>query len=609
MNFKEITEYYQKIETASSRLEMTRILTELFQKLKTEEIRKTIYLMMGKIKPEFEGIETGMGEKLVIQAIAKTTGENKEKIEKEFLKKGDIGEIAEEMMKKRKQSSLFQTELKIEKVHKNLMKIATIEGKGTQETKLKLLAELLNSATPIEAKYIARITLESMRLGIGEPTIMDALAILYSSEYEKTKQGQKIIEELKEKKDEKKAEEKERKLKFAVREIIEEKFNIHPDLGLIAEKLKADGLTGLEKIEIQTGIPIRPTLAERLPSGEEIIKKIGTCIVEAKYDGFRVAIHKNGNEIRIFSRQSEEMTHMFPEITDAAKKQIKAEKAIVEGEALAYSEETNQFYPFQITIQRKRKYDIEKKSKELPLKLFLFDILMINGKNMMKEKFIDRRKKLEEIIEKGEIIKLSDAITATKGEEIEKYFNKVVTAGLEGIIAKDPNANYIAGARKYSWIKLKRSYRGTLQDSIDVVIIGYYKGKGKRTQFGLGALLTAIYNPDEDRFESIAKIGTGMSEEMLEKLESILNKLKTTKKPKRIVTELEPDVWVEPEIVIEVRADEITESPMHSAGKTDDDNGLALRFPRMIKIREKKAEEATTLEEIKKIKENQIIQK
>jgi DNA ligase 1 len=586
MQFKKLAEYFDKIEKVSSRLEMTAILEKMIKEVEAEEIKKIIYLIQGQIAPSFKGKEIGFGEKLIAEAIARATGFSRKEVDEKFYKIGDLGTVAEEIIEKRKQGALFSKDLTLEKVFSNLERMSAKEGKGSQETKIKLLAELFNSASGKEARYIARIPLSNIRLGMGDPTIMDAFALMFAKE-------KKDWEEMKE--------EEQRKTRMGLRERIEEAYNVYSDLGKIAEILKEKGMKGLEGITISPGTPIRPTAAERLPTAKEIIEKLGKCAVESKYDGFRVLISKDNDKIKIFSRQSEDITDMFPEIIEAAKTHLKAKKCFVEGEALAFNEETQEYYPFQITIQRKRKYDIEKKAKEYPLKLFVFDIVFVDGKNLMKEAFKERRKKLEEIVKEGGIIQLSEMKIINDPKELEKFFEEKISQGLEGIIAKDLNAPYIAGARKFSWIKLKRSYKGTLDDTLDLVIIGYYSGKGKRTQFGLGALLVGAYNKEKDIFESIAKIGTGMTEEVLVELEKMLSRIKENKKDKRVVSEMEADFWVLPKYVIEVRADEITKSPLHSCCKKKE-KGLALRFPRMIKFRDdKKPEQATTNKEVEKM--------
>ncbi len=606
MQFSELAAYFERIENVSSRLEMTSILAELLAKAGAKEIRHIIYLSQGSLGPSHLAIEAGLGEGLIEQGIARAFGYSKEEVEKLYKETGDLGDVAKKLGDKKKQSSLFSEKLSIEKVFSNFKKISETEGKGSQDSKLKMFAELLNSASGTEAKFVARIPLGNMRLGIGDPTIMESLAVNYLGEFLKGKQTKKEIEAtLKEKKEEKRKEEFWRKARQRLREIIEEKYNIYSDLGGIAENLKENGLKGLEGISIEPGVPIRPTLAERLPSSKEIIKKLGRCAVEAKYDGFRLQCHKNGNSIIIFSRQAENVTHMFPDLVNAINAQVKAKKMIFEGEALAYNEETGQYFPFQITIQRKRKYDIKKMSEDFPLKMFAFDIMYLEGKNCMEKPFKERRKLLAKAIGKGKIIELTKSIETGDAEKMEAFFLESIENGLEGIIAKDLSARYIAGARKYAWIKLKRSYKGELSDSADVTIIGYFKGRGKRTQFGLGGLLTAVYDEATDSFKSIAKIGTGMTEEILVELEKKLSKISQKEKPARVDSEIEPDSWVKPFYVIEVRADEITKSPMHTAGKTKGEPGFALRFPRMIKFREKKPEESTSVKEILAMYKNQ----
>ena len=607
MHFEILAGYFEKIEAASSRLEMTALLAELFEKIPAKEIDKAIYLCQGRLAPLFEALEIGMGEKFVMEAIARTSGFERKEVEKKFKEVGDLGLVAQEFASKKRQKALFKEDLTLEKVFANLKKIATASGIGSQDLKIKLLAELLNSAKPLEAKFITRVPIGNLRLGVGDPTIMDAFAKILAFEFakENKKETEKIEKELKEKNPEKRKEELERKTRQKIREKIEEKYNIHSDLGSIAQLLKEHGLKGMEKIEITPGIPIRPTLAERLASAEEIIKKLGKCAVESKYDGFRLGVHKKNGQVWIFSRHSENMTEMFPDIVEAVRKQIKAKEAIFEGEALAFNEEAEEFYPFQVTIQRKRKYEVKEKTEEFPLRLFCFDLLFLNGKSLMNLAFKERRKKLEEIIEKGKVVELTKSIITDSPKELERFFEKSISSGLEGIIAKDLEAKYIAGARKFAWIKLKRSYKGELQDSIDCAILGYFEGKGQRAEFGLGALLVGVFNPKKDTFETIAKIGTGMSEERMKELEKMLSKIKQKKKPVMVSSNLEPDYWVMPEFVIEVRADEITKSPIHTCNWNGNE-GLALRFPRLISMRrDKKAEECTHSSEVKRMFENQ----
>ena len=596
MDFQGVAEFFDRVEQTSSRLEMTDHVAEMFSSAPPAAAKIIVYLSQGKLGPDFNSPEIGLGEKLVQQAIARAAGYTGQQVDTHFKETGDLGITAEQLLGEKKQSSLFSEKLSLDKVFSSLEKIATTEGSGSQDAKLKRVAELLNSASPIEARYITRTILGKLRLGIGDPTLMDALAINNLQEYRK--QNKTVEEELE--KEYKKEEDVTRQLKFKLREAIEAKYNIHPDLGDLARLLKEKGLAGLKDITIVPGIPIRPTLAERLPSSEDIVKKLGTVAVEAKYDGFRFQVHKNGKDITIYSRKQENMTHMFPEIVKGVQEQITAKKAIVEGEALAVNEETNEYFPFQITIQRKRKHGISEKAAQFPLKLFLFDVMFVDGRDTMQLPFAERRKVLEKLLAKGNVVELTETIVTDNPEKITAFFEQCIEKGLEGIMAKDLQAPYIAGARKFAWVKLKRSYRGELGDTIDVVLIGYYEGKGKRKQFGLGTLLGAVYNKQQDRFESIAKIGTGLSEQQLGEYEGKLKKIVSKTKPQRVESGPVPDYWVSPQQVVEVLADEITRSPIHAAGKENMGDGYALRFPRLVKAREDKdPEQATTVKEIK----------
>jgi DNA ligase-1 len=602
MFFGEVAGYFDRLEKASSRIEMTKILSEMLGKAAKKEIGGLVYLCQGRVAPEYKGIETGMGEKFVEAAISKVSGHEVGAIEKEYKKLGDLGLVAEELLKRKRQQSLFREKLDLSKVYDNLLKIAGLAGARSQKFKIRLLAELLNSAKPIEARYITRFPLGNLRLGIGDPTIMDALAQIYCKDYLEDKEMAKLIGTAK-KKD---SELYERKVRQVLRERIEAKYNIHPDLGEIAGILMESGIDGLEGIKTEHSVPIRPSLAERLPSSSDVLKKIGRCAVEAKYDGLRLQLHKKGNDVAIFSRRLENMTDMFPEIVKALREDIREKQVILEGEALAFNEQTSEFYPFQITMQRKRKYGVDKMAKEFPLRLFVFDVLVVNGKSMIDAPFSERRKRLEKMLAKGKVITPTELIISGSEEEIDRFFADAVGRGLEGIMAKDLKAPYTAGARKFAWIKLKRSYRGELSDSVDVVIIGYFRGKGGRARFGLGALLTAVYDSRADRFASIAKIGTGFSEEQLAALEKRLSKIRVKGRPANVISLISPDVWVNPKYVIEVVADEITKSPVHTAGKKGKEPGLALRFPRMVSFRDdKKAEDATTVKEIEKMYTNQ----
>jgi DNA ligase-1 len=572
--FNELVEVFSKLEATTKRLEMFEILSEFFKKISKDEIDKVVYFCQEQLLPSFKGIEIGMAEKMVEKAIAKASGKKQEEIEKLYKKLGDLGLVAEEVLKSKKIAMLLvkQERLSINEVYDALLKIANISGEGSVDKKINELSSLLVKVSATEAKYIVRFVLGRLRLGIGDPTIMDSLSKAISGD------------------------------RMKLRPKIERAYNLCSDLGLVARVLFEKGEKGLDAFKVQVGLPIRMALAERLPSAEDIIKKIGKCGVETKYDGMRLQLHKQGNKVEIFSRNQERVTHMFPDIVEAVLEQIKAKEAIIEGEAVAFNEETGEYFPFQVTMTRKRKYEIEKMAEEAPLVLFAFDLLYADGKDYTKAAYIERRKALEKLIKKDGRIRLAEMIITDNPQELERFFEMNVERGTEGIVAKRLDAEYQAGARNFNWIKLKRSYRGELQDTIDVVIVGYFKGRGARAKFGIGALLAAVYDEKSDTFKTICKIGSGLSEEKWVEARKLLDKIKVNKRPARVDSLIEPDVWVEPKYVFTVMADEITLSPLHTAGKTAEKPGFALRFPRIQGwIRDKKPEDATTVKEIESL--------
>ncbi|MFH1247397.1 MAG: ATP-dependent DNA ligase, partial [Candidatus Micrarchaeota archaeon] len=567
MEFSHVCIVFDTMEETASRLALTDLLAKLFAETDKSEVKQLVYLCQGRISPSHMGIELGMGEKFAQQAIALASGAKINDIEKMYKKSGDLGDTAEQLMKKRFQTSLAQKQLTVAKVYDNFYKIATIGGQGSQETKIKLLAELLVNSTETEPKTIIRFVTGRLRLGTADATILDALSVL--------KTGTKEL-----------------------RTSLERAYNMTSDLGLVAEIFYKDGLTAIEKIQPIPFNPIRPALAERLPDASAIIEKLGECIVEAKYDGFRLQCHKNGEKIAIYSRKQEPMTHMFPDLVAAIKEQITAKTAIFEGEAIAFDEDTQSFLPFQTTITRKRKHGVNLKAKEIPLILFAFELLFADGVDYTQKPFIERRKTLEKIIKNKGPIQPSKTITAKTPGDLQIFFDDCVSNGLEGIIAKDLNAPYTAGARKFSWIKLKRSYQGNLADTIDATIVGFYRGKGKRTEFGFGGLLTAVYDDKNNVFKTIAKVGTGFTEEQMQWFNDTLSKIAVKKKPANVESNLDPDIWVTPKLVVTLTADEITRSPTHTCAMHDNE-GLALRFPRLTQIREdKNAVDSTTEKEI-----------
>lgn len=577
MLFSELVSYYEKLDKISSRLSMIEIMSELFKKSDNKEISAIVYMTQGVLSPPFEGIEFGMAEKMVEDAIAISTGFTKEEVEAEYKKQGDMGIAAYSLIRKSKLKRMTKEKYTVSEIYNIMMKIAKTSGSGSKDIKTKLLANMIVSATPTEAKYIVKYPLGQLRLGVGDATVLEALSVMSSGHRE-------------------------------LKEVLERAYNLCSDLGLVAETLKLEGIKSIENFHVTLFKPIRPALAERLPTAEEILKKMGgKCSVDQKYDGFRCQIHKKDGKVQIYSRRLENTTSMYPDLVEAAKKELKVNSIIIEGEALAYNDATNEFLPFQETIQRKRKYGIAEKITVLPLKLFAFDIMYVDGKDLMNEPYIKRREELEKVLKGADIITPARQIITDSAKDLNIFFEESISNGLEGVVAKDLNAPYIAGARKFAWIKMKRSYKGELSDTIDLVIIGYYLGRGIRSKFEFGGLLCAVYNEKRDMFETISRIGSGFTELQMVELKNALEKTKINKKFPRVDSVIVPDFWVYPKYVITVRADEITKSPTHTCGREKQldgsEVGYALRFPRLVgeenAIRsDKSVEEATTTKEI-----------
>ena len=571
MLFKELAEYYDKLEAVSSRLKMIEILTEMLGKLKADEISQAIYLTQGILLPPYEGLEMGVADMLVEEAAAISTGYTKDQIDREYKKTGDLGLAVQNMKATSKLKKLVEKHYSVKEIYEKMYKIAETGGEGSKDKKINMLADMIGASTPVEVKYIVRYPLGQLRLGVGDSTILEALSVIGTGD---------------------------RKFKAS----LERAYNICCDLGLVAREISSKGPKAIEGFKVTLFKPVRPALAERLTTAEEILERLnGNASVEQKYDGFRVQVHKDGKKVKLFSRRLENTTEMFPDLVKAVLDEVKVNRIIFEGEALAFNESTFEYLPFQETIQRKRKHDVAKMAEEMPLHLFTFDVLYLDDSDWLSEPYDKRRKKIEEVFGKGKLITPTTRILTKSPKELDEFFSKSIENGLEGVIAKDLKAPYIAGARKFSWIKLKRSYRAKLSDSLDLVILGYFLGRGARAEFKFGGLLCGVYNKKRDMFETISRIGTGFTEVQMTELRDKLNKIKVNHKPARVDSMIEPDFWVEPKYIVTINADEITKSPMHTCGKSKNEEGIetgyALRFPRLVgeeTIRQDKGPEETT---------------
>ena len=582
MTFKDLSIHLEKLEKTASRNDMILLLSELFKEVPATDFDKVMYLLQGRVVPLYINTEFGMANKMIIKALSTAFEIEEKAVTSEFKKIGDIGELAEILNSKHHSPN---TKLSISHVFGELEKVARLSGEGSVEKKTDTLAKLLKDADPLSSRYIARIPVAKLRLGFSDMTVLDSLSWILK--------GDKSL-----------------------RPIIEKAYNIRPDLGYIGKLIKEKGVEGLNSAKPDVGTPILMARAERLSSGQEIIDKIGECAVEPKFDGFRIQAHYSKKEgVKLFTRGLEEVTFMYPDIERGILDQIKADEAIFEGEAIAYNPSTNEYLPFQLTSQRKRKYDIEEMAKKIPLKYMVFDVLYLDGKNLIPKPYKERRLEFENLMKEGSVLYPAEERIFDDGKEIENYFDKCIADGLEGILAKKLDGGYQAGARGWNWIKLKRSYQSKLNDTIDCVVMGYYFGRGKRTGFGIGAFLIGIYDESQDKFLTIAKVGTGLTDEEWRELAKRGQVLKAKEKPPLYEVDkwLEPDVWVEPEIVVEIRADELTRSPIHTAGRVMkasksgsafdvDVAGYALRFPRLERFRDdKKPTDATTLKEVEEI--------
>lgn len=575
MQFTQFANYLEKLENTTKRLEITAILADLIKEADTDDIDKTLYLSLGYLKAPFESQRFNIAEKMMIRALEQAYSTSE--ITSLYEQHGDLGDVAFDLHKIKGKG------LKVEEIYEKLLLVAKAEGEGSQERKVKRLVDLINSVDRLSAKYLVRIVLGTTRLGFTELTIGDALSNLLT--------GDKSLKKK-----------------------IESKYFIHPDIGKIAKILKKDGISGLEKVSLETGVPVLAQKAQRIGGIEETIEKLKDCWAEYKFDGTRVQLHFDKNKkgeseqeglfgtqdnylIKTYTRNLEDSTHQHPDILEAAKVQINADSVILDGEAIGIDKDTGEFLPFQQIMQRKRKHSVKEVAKEIPLQYFVFDILYLNGENLMNLPMQKRHEIISKTIKPGEVLKTANYLRTTKVDELTDYFKKAKDMGLEGLIVKKPEDPYKAGARSYSWVKLKIADEKLLDDSIDAVVLGYYFGKGVRSKFGIGGFLIGIYDEKNNKYKTISKVGTGLKDEDWTHLKNLVDAKKVTEKPRNVDVpkEYTPDVFCLPSIVVEIGADEISVSKTHSAK-------YALRFPRLLFFRtDKKADQVTDLNEIKQL--------
>ncbi len=585
MRFRELAEAYARLEATPKRLEMRRILVELIRPIRPPDLARVLYLSQGMLRPEYEGVELGVADSLARRAVATATGTDEGEVARRTKASGDLGGTTAELLEARSRAEAAHP-LTVATVYEELTTIARAKGEGSQDEKVRALVDLLDRASPLEGKFLVRFVLGTLRVGVREMTILDALAEAFAD-------GSK-----------------------AARARIEAAFNLSSDLGLVAGALVEHGLDGLDAIGLEVGRPIRPMLAEREPTLAAVLERMGgTAALEYKYDGLRVQAHvgKDGT-VRLFSRRLEEISAQFPELVADLPRAIRHRPAIVEGECVPVDADTGEIQPFQLVSKRRgRTHDLDRVRAEIPVCLFLFDVLMASGRPTYSEPFPERRTLLGSLLTPNDHVALAEQRTVSSVEEATAFLDEAIAAGGEGVMAKSvrEGSAYRAGARGYWWIKYKRDYTVGLSDSIDGVVVGAFHGRGRRAG-RYGAFLLAVYNPKRDRFESFSKVGSGFDDARLAEMPKRLAKYETDAPPPEVESGIVPDRWMRPGLVLEVRGAELTVSPVHRAelGAIRPGAGLALRFPRFTgRFRDDKGPtEATTSQELLEMYRHQVRQ-
>ena len=580
MLYSVVSDYFGRLEGTSSRNEMTELFASLLKETPLDELPSLVYLTQGKLKPDYEGVEVGIAEKMALRAVTTASGLPEETVNRTYIKLGDIGSAAEQLLGSKSQGTLFSEQLTLGRVYDTVLRISRQTGEGSVGMRQKELVSLLNDASPKEAKFIMRMVTGQLRLGVADYTVLDACALAFLGEKAK-------------------------------RQVVERAYNVHPDMGFVVSSAASKGLKGVEAVEVEVGVPIRPMLAERLESAAAILDKMSNKEVAAEYklDGERLQIHKKGNDVKLFSRRLEVITDHYPDACELVKKYVKTKNAILEAEVVAINENTGEYLPFQELMHRRRKYGISEAIEKYPVALNFFDLLLVGTKDYTNSPYALRRRKLQEVVEETDRTRPVPALRTTDPRRVEDFMEEAITNGCEGLVVKDLSSGYRAGAREFAWIKLKREYRSELTDTIDLPIIGAFHGKGRRAG-AYGTFLLAAYDKVRNVFTSVAKVGTGFSDEDLQKLPKLLKPFESHVRPANVESKMEPEIWFRPQLVIETIAAELTLSPIHTAamGRIREGAGLSLRFPKFTgKIRDdKRPEDATSVDEIVEMYNRQV---
>ncbi len=562
--FRDLAVLFEKLESTSSSSAMTSMLARFLPALSPEEVRMTAYFLAGRIGPSFSAPEIGIGQVSAARAVAESSGQGIANVRKLIAATGDVGTAAETLITRR------SCGLMIGQVFRAIKAIAYAKGSGAQQAKVKRLAELLSRASGLEAKYIVRTVLGTYRIGVAEMTFLSGLAQAFAG-----KRDQKTV--------------------------LENAYNVLSDLGEVAYRAARYGVAALKQARPVPGIPVRMMLATRVEDLDEVPLHIpGEMFVEFKYDGERIQIHKNTRgEIYAFSRRLENITHQYPEVIVDIRAALKATTAIVEGEVVAIDRQTGKLQPFQLLMRRKRKYGIERYQREIPVALFLFDLLSLNGKNLLAAPLVERKELLAKHLKSSRTAHIGTFIRSSDMTDAKRYFHEAIKQGAEGIVIKGAASPYQAAHRGWHWIKFKREYEKQLADTFDVVVVGALYGKGARAGT-FGSILVAAFDPKTNRHYSFTKVGAGFTEKMLHHMSSSLKPYQRPSKHRLVDADMAMDIWLDPVKVIEIRGADLTISPVHTVASTGSKSGgIAIRFPRFLRLRDdKEPEQATTVREI-----------
>ncbi len=571
MNYATLVEYYEKIENTSKRLEKVQFISELLKKIKIEEAQKIIFLLQGRVFPKWDDKKIGVAAKIILKALNLSTGISVSEIEKEWKTTGDLGIAAENIVGRKKQITLFSQDLTVLKVFNNLKKLASLGGSGSTDQKIQYISELLTSAQKSEAKYIVRTVLEELRVGAAGGTLRDSIACAFFPEQYNNRDTNKDEYQL-------------------VSQAIQDGYDLTNDYSKVVKIIMEKGYDGLKAIDMQIGTPINPMLFIKAQNIEDGFSTVGTpCAIEEKIDGFRVQVHKDGDKIELFTRRLENVSNQFPDVIETLRSHILVEKCILDSEVVGIDLITKQALPFQKISQRiRRKYDIEKTAKEVPVKIIIFDILMNNGINVLKSEYKNRREMLQEVTNENEDkIQLIKQIVTDDLETAENFYQQSLNQGHEGIMMKNLESIYKAGSRVGFGVKVK-----PVLESLDLAITDAEWGQGKRKGW-LSSFGVSCKDPLTNNFVDLGKVGTGIKESgedgsvTFDELTKLLQPL--------VIKESGTNVIVEPKIIIEIEYEEIQQSNNYNSG-------FALRFPRIKRIRyDRGIEDIATIETIERI--------